>query len=113
MENTMNYKGYIGSVSFSDNDNCFFGKIEGISDLVNYEGESVTELRQAFHDAVDYYLDFCKEHNKEPETSFGNTVNVELAPEIQWKIKQFATKAGISVSAYIRQTLSKAVSILP
>lgn len=39
--NTLNYKGYIGSVAFSEKDNVFFGKIEGINGLVNFEGESV------------------------------------------------------------------------
>ena len=55
--NTLNYKGYIGSVAFSEKDNVFFGKIEGIDGLVNFEGESVKELTEAFHEAVDDYLD--------------------------------------------------------
>lgn len=113
MENTMKYKGYIGSVSFSDEDNCFFGKIEGISDLVNYEGESVNELREAFHNSVDYYLDFCKRHNKEPEKSFSADIKVEIDPDTQWKLNQMASYSGISLSTFIRQILSKAVSILP
>ena len=55
--NTLTYKGYIGSVSFSEKDNVFFGKIEGINGLVNFEGESVKELTEAFHEAVDDYLE--------------------------------------------------------
>ena len=43
MMNTLTYKGYIGTVNFSDKDNVFFGKIEGIDGLVNFEGESVKE----------------------------------------------------------------------
>ena len=39
--NTINYKGFMGSVNFSEKDNVFFGKIEGIDGLVNFEGESV------------------------------------------------------------------------
>lgn len=54
--NTMTYKGYLGSVSYSDKDHVFFGKIEGINGLVNFEGESVKELTAAFHEAVDDYL---------------------------------------------------------
>ena len=50
--NTLNYKGYIGSVAFSEKDNVFFGKIEGIDGLVNFEGESVKELTEAFHEAA-------------------------------------------------------------
>ena len=54
--NTMSYKGYLGSVAFSEQDNVFFGKIEVINGLVNYEGESLKELTEAFHEAVDDYL---------------------------------------------------------
>ena len=50
--NTMTYKGYLGSVSFSEKDNVFFGKIEGINGLVNFEGANVKELTEAFHEAV-------------------------------------------------------------
>ena len=57
----MEYKNFIGSVAFSEADNVFFGKIEGIDGLVNFEGESVAELTAAFHEAVDDYLAYCAE----------------------------------------------------
>ncbi len=56
--NTMSYKGNLGSVAYNEKDQVFFGKIEGINGLVNFEGESVKELTKAFHEAVDDYLDF-------------------------------------------------------
>ena len=33
MNNTIEYKGYIGSVEFSEEDNLFFGKVMGIRSL--------------------------------------------------------------------------------
>ena len=54
--NKLNYKGFIGSVAFSEEDKVFFGKIEGIEGLVNYEGTNVQELETAFHEAVNDYL---------------------------------------------------------
>ena len=59
--NTLKYKDFIGSVAFSEGDNVFFGKIEDIDGLVNFEGESVAELTNAFHKAVDDYLAYCAE----------------------------------------------------
>ena len=64
--NTMTYKGYIGSVNYSDKDQVFFGKIEGINGLVNFEGESVKELTTAFHEAVYDYLAYCEDEGIEP-----------------------------------------------
>ncbi len=57
----LQYKDFIGSVEFSETDGVFFGKIEGINALVNFEGESVKELTEAFHEAVDDYLILCEE----------------------------------------------------
>ena len=51
--NTISYKGYLGTVNFSEKDACFYGKIEGIDGLVNFEGESVHELTEAFHEAIE------------------------------------------------------------
>lgn len=59
--NTLKYKDFIGSVAFSEADGVFWGKIEGIDGFVNFEGESVAELTQAFHEAVDDYLAYCSE----------------------------------------------------
>lgn len=59
--NTLTYKGYMGSVNFSEKDSVFFGKIEGIDGLVNFEGESVKELTEAFHEAVDDYWNIARQ----------------------------------------------------
>lgn len=56
MNKTFQYKGYVGSVEFSEEDDIFYGKVLGIRSLISYEGESVTELLADFHDAVDDYL---------------------------------------------------------
>ena len=56
--NTMTYKGYLGSVAYSEKDNVFFGMIEGISGLVTFQGESVKEMTDAFHVAGDDYLEY-------------------------------------------------------
>lgn len=56
MNKTFQYKGYVGNVEFSEEDDIFYGKVLGIRSLISYEGESVTELLADFHDAVDDYL---------------------------------------------------------
>lgn len=61
--NTMTYKGYLGSVAYNEKDQVFFGKIEGINGLVNFECESVKELTEAFHEAVDDYLTYCEKED--------------------------------------------------
>lgn len=84
--NTLSYKGYIESVNYSEKDNVFFGKIEGINGLVNFEGISVDELKSAFHEAVDDYLAYCQQQNICPDKSYSGSLNVRISPEIHSKI---------------------------
>jgi hypothetical protein len=57
----LEYKGYKGSVEYSKEDNCLFGKVQGMSkDLIVYEGQTLDELRKDFEDGVDSYLEGCR-----------------------------------------------------
>jgi len=69
MKNTIEYKGYIGSVEFSEDDLLFFGNVQGIRSLISYEGKDAESLVQDFHNSVDYYLDVCEKEGKTPEVS--------------------------------------------
>ncbi|HBN85373.1 MAG TPA: toxin-antitoxin system HicB family antitoxin, partial [Clostridiales bacterium] len=51
-------------------DEIFYGKIEGINDSVSYEGSSVSELKAAFEEAVEDYLELCNLNGKEPEKMY-------------------------------------------
>ena len=57
----LEYKGFTTHIKWSEPDKCYYGKIENISDLVLFEGETIEECEKDFYDAVDDYIDFCKE----------------------------------------------------
>lgn len=80
MKNILQYRGYIGSIEFSDEDNCLFGKVIGIRSLISYEGTSVAELKQDSQDSVDDYLELCSENNIEPEKPYERTVRERRLP---------------------------------
>ena len=107
--NTMTYKGYLGSVAYSEKDQVFFGKVEGINGLVNFEGESVNELTEAFHEAVDDYLAYCNDEGIEPDKSYTGVLNVRLTPAIHRQIAMLARQAGLTINAYIKDALVEKV----
>ena len=107
--NTLKYKGFIGSVNFSEEDSVFFGKIEGINGMVNFEGQSVQELTDAFHEAVDDYIAFCEEEGIQPHKSYSGLLNVRLTPEIHSRVAMLAKRTGISINAIIKQALEKQI----
>ena len=61
MDDIIKYKDYYGTINFSTEDEVFYGKISGISDLVTFEGQSVDELMQAFKEAVRDHIETRKE----------------------------------------------------
>lgn len=110
MKNTITYKSFIGSLQFSQNDKTFFGKIEGINDLVTFEGSTVDALIKAFHNAVDDYLKICKLKKKEPHKSFKGSFNVRVSPDIHAKIYHSAKSLNLTLNQFIRKSIEKSLS---
>ena len=108
--NTMTYKGYLGSVAFSEKDQVFFGKIEGINGLVNFEGESVKELTNSFHEAVDDYLAYCESEGIVPDKSYSGMLNVRLTPVIHRQIAILAIQSGLTINGFIRKALEDKIN---
>ena len=69
MADTLEYNGYIGSIEYSPEDKCFFGKLEMIDDLVTFEAVSAEELERNFHQAVDEYIQTCKQLGRPPRNT--------------------------------------------
>ncbi len=82
MSSVVEYKAYIGSVEYSSEDEVFHGKLEGIRDLVTYEGTDVESLKRAFHEAVDDYIETCQKKNKQPDRPFKGTFNVRVGRDL-------------------------------
>jgi len=66
MASTIEHNGYIGSIEYSPEDKCFFGKLEMIDDLITFEATTADELEESFHNAVDEYIQTCKELGRNP-----------------------------------------------
>lgn len=108
--NQLKYKDYIGSIDYAEDDNCLYGKVLGIKkSLITYEGNTIQELREDFIAGVEHYLSSCREKGVTPEKSYSGSFNVRLTPDLHAKIAEKATNAGISLNAFIRETLQKAV----
>ena len=112
MKDMMRYKEYYGSVHYSDDDQVFHGKIEFIRSLVTYEGTDVKNLRAAFEEAVDDYLELCKEEGKEPETSFKGSFNIRTGPDLHRKAMLIAKLKGTNLNSVVTEALEKYISSL-
>jgi len=111
MKDVLTYKNYIGSVHFSAEDKVFHGKIEGINDLITFEGQSVPELIKAFHEAVNDYLELCKEAGKEPERPFKGSFNVRIPSDLHRKVVKKATMMGVSLKQLVQKALEEKIAV--
>ena len=105
--NTLNYKDYIGSVSFSAEDEVFYGKIEHISDLIVFESDNAHDLKTAFEESVDDYISFCKEKGVKPDKLFKGSFNVRVKPSVHKLVYQKAIQQGMSLNKFIETALEK------
>ena len=99
--NTMVYKGYVGSIEVSEEDNCLFGKV---LDLPN-------EVAITFEGAVDDYLIYCEENGIAPQKSYSGTLNVRISPATHGRLAVLARNMGVSLNAFIRDALDKAAML--
>ncbi len=107
MSNIMKYKGYWAEIKYSDEDECFCGKIEGLKkDLISFEGENVKELKKDFKEAIDSYLQICKETNTTPEKQCKGSLNVRLGVELHNKAKMKSIEKNISINELIKEAVS-------
>jgi len=112
MKDMMSYKGYYGSVHYSDEDQIFHGKLEFIRSLVSYEGTDVRSLRTAFEEAVDDYLELCDEEGKQPEVPFKGSFNVRTGPDLHRRAVLFAKSKGTNLNSIITDALEKYLSTI-
>ena len=109
MKDILLHKEYLGSVHFNADDEIFYGKIEGIDDLISFEGSSVKELKKAFEDSVNDYLELCNKTGKKLEKSYNGSFNVRISPEIHKRAKQIAIRKGISLNQFVQKAVEDEV----
>jgi predicted HicB family RNase H-like nuclease len=106
--NMMEYKGFNGTVEYSAKDNCLFGKIAFIRDLVSYEGDNMPLLEKHFKAAVDDYVETCKQLGKEPNKPFKGMFNVHITPELHRDAVIYAQEK--SLNAFVMEAIQEKVN---
>ena len=109
MNNTMSYKGYLARVEYDDKDGILFGRIAGIRDGVSFHASNIDDLRAAFHEAVDDYLEVCIEIGKDPQKSYSGHVMFRIDPDIHRRAALSAELAGKSLNQWAEDVIGRAI----
>ena len=112
----LEYKGYKGSVEYSKEDNCLYGKVQGMSkDLITYEGQTLDELRKDFEDGIDSYINGCLADGVEPAKPFSGRLNLRMPSELHSRVAAFVASTGITINDFINRAIKnelKKVAVL-
>ena len=106
----LQYKGYYGSVEYSEADNCFVGHTLGLRrTCILYEGDSVESLKKDFEEGIDDYLACCKAEGIEPEIPYSGKLILRITSKLHADAAAKAKSQGISLNEFIKQAISAAL----
>jgi len=108
MTNTMTYKNYAARIEYDDEDGLFVGRIAGIGDRVGFHADTVEGLRDAFHDAVEDYIEVCAKVGKEPQKTYSGQVMFRVNPDVHRKAAMAAELSGKSLNQWAEEVLDRA-----
>ncbi|MEZ0605633.1 type II toxin-antitoxin system HicB family antitoxin [Paraburkholderia sp. IW21] len=108
MMNSMTYKGYFARVEFDPRENIFVGRVLGVSDRISFHGETVTELTDDFHQAVDHYLEDCAKTGRDPQKPASGKLMLRIRPEVHAAVGIAAAAAGKSINQWVDEVLAHA-----
>lgn len=104
----LTHKGYSAHVEFDDEAGLFHGEVLDTRDVITFQGTTVQELIQAFHDSVDDYLEYCQERGEEPDKPFSGRLMLRVSPDLHRRVSVQAHREGKSLNQWIVDRLKEA-----
>ena len=104
----MSYKGQSARIKFSGADNHFVGRLLGITDVVGFHADNVTELHAAFEESVDDYLEICAKIGKAPNVTASGKLMLRVAPGVHSAALIAAQASGVSLNQWAARVLQAA-----
>jgi predicted HicB family RNase H-like nuclease len=106
----LSYGEFQGSAEISIEDNCLFGQVLHIDDLITYEANSPQELEEAFKGAIEEYLLFCNEEGHAPCRPYKGVFNVRVSPDLHRKAAFLAKNRNASLNEIVNEALTEKIN---
>ncbi len=106
--NILTYQGYTARIEFDERDNVFVGHLIGIKDSIAFHADNVAELRLAFEEAVEDYVETCEKIGKSPEKPVSGKLSLRVTPELHVQAMMKAQATGQSLNQWVTNVLKQA-----
>ncbi|HCY36402.1 MAG TPA: toxin-antitoxin system HicB family antitoxin [Candidatus Margulisbacteria bacterium] len=110
MQDVIQYKDFIGSIHYDSDDEIFYGKVLGVDDLVTFEGDCVSALKSSFIEAVEDYIQLCKEVGKDPVKSYKGSFNVRVPVQMHRQAALKAQSKGLKLNDFVKKAIEHELS---
>jgi len=111
MKDAITYKDFIGSVHFAAEDEIFYGKIEGINDLITFEANNVKDLKEAFEYMVDEHINDSEKAGVPVKKSYKGSLNIRIPGKLHEKARELALINGMSLNQFIQQAIQHEINL--
>lgn len=108
--NTLEYKGYVAKLHFDFDDNIIVGRVVNANEIISFHADNTLEIKQAFEDAINDYVEVCIKHGIEPAKPHSGTFSLRLTSELHRELSVEAAQEGISLNDLARQLLKFGLS---
>lgn len=110
--NSMTYKGFTARIELSVEDGVFFGKVLGLPDTISisFEGDTVAQLTQDFHNAIDFYIEDCTKSGQQAIKPASGKLMLRVDPAIHSAALIAAQANGVSLNQWASGVLQQAAS---
>jgi predicted HicB family RNase H-like nuclease len=105
--NVMTHKNYAARIEYSDEDACFVGRVTGIRDIVSFHGETVSGLRAAFEEALDFYLASCAARSEKPNKPYSGKLMLRVDPSVHARVAMLADASGKSINQWAAEVFTQ------
>jgi predicted HicB family RNase H-like nuclease len=105
----LKYKGYTGYVEFDDEAELLYGEVLDTRDVITFQWNTVDEVRRAFRESIDDYLEFCAKRNEKPDKPFSGKFVVRLPSQLHHRVYIKAMEQGKSLNQFVVESLEKVI----
>jgi predicted HicB family RNase H-like nuclease len=101
----LKHKGYIGVANIDTETDMIYGEVINTRDVITFQATCVADLRAAFIDSVEDYLEFCAERGEDPEKPFSGNYGLRMDPKVHEEASYRAKLAGQSLNEWINNAI--------